>query len=521
MKYLLALGFLGLVSAQCSHHNGDKEECCNTEGCGYQANGQCEEGDPVFLESADNTCNGAGNSAPSCDKSVTAEFKGTDGNSNYTVSIDSGPESFDPPITMCHGDTLKVTGTVFGGHPLQIWHNGMSILENSGEATLFEGEYTYKCDYHPSMRGVITVLPPPDPYCACEVPSGPGELHDCSQHGSDTCPAEYGCDYQSGACRCFNPEVCTDGSGGHEPPSDPGHQCDAHTCPDGFTKRSNLPETLGSFPVKECCRPLKKGCKDGNTAFNYDPSVDIHVPELCFGAKDQSTKISEVAAKSSFLEKRGVHKQHAKEDFYKKRAEGKTKKMAIREARAIMEEADLSEKVKKRARGIVKIAVAINYGVDSCELGASDDNCASLDLADDRTADETTILTTEDADGSWAVVVDGDKIIVKQTRKIDGTFDMQCWGGSWGTATNYDVSNDTLVKTHTCHNRVFLLGSTQLACDENTCPEGCGANGLCPSDSTEADSTAEVSSSNGTMCNALRDSGNATAFIEGQCCNNC
>ena len=134
------------------------------------------------------------------------------------------------------------------------------------------------------------------------------------------------------------------------------------------------------------------------------------------------------------------------------------------------------------------------------------------------------------------------------------------------------MSNDTVVKTHKCHGRVFLLGSVQLACDPNTCPDGCGDDGICPSDSTEEDGTdevssssgtdsteedgtdevsssngsdsteedgtdevssssgtdsteedgtAEVSSSNGTNCNALKQSGNATAYIEGQCCNNC
>ena len=96
-----------------------------------------------------------------------------------------------------------------------------------------------------------------------------------------------------------------------------------------------------------------------------------------------------------------------------------------------MAQKDLSEKVKKRARGTVKIAVAINpAGPDWCALGASHDNCGSLDLAADRADNETTILTTEDDPDSWAVVVDGENIIVKQTRKSNVTFNMQCWKGN-------------------------------------------------------------------------------------------
>lgn len=583
MKYLLALGLVGMAHAQCSQHNGNKEECCNHSECGYHGTSNDCTDDTSFITSLDNECtssstcntddfgigsihvkqsgtcnfkaryykvievngdtrqiayckdltkdsstkqeicetevtdlsdcdvgapyerhleNGSGTTldweltdlcdkeasangggpggpgGPSCSKTVTAHFNSGNGQ-NYIVSIDGDPSLNDPTITLCEGDTLKITRPdVFTDHPMLIENidRGSDFNQNTGEILSVDvGEYQYRCtvDGHGNMKGTIKVLSSSYPQCAC----------------------------------------------GHEPISDPGRPCDASTCPTGFTKRSTLPETLGSFPVKECCRPLKKGCMTLGKA-NYDSTAEVAGP--CFDAyKSAQDKVNDFVGKTTFRGKRNVHKQHAKEDFYKKRAEGKTKKMAIREARAIMEEAYLSEKVKKRARGIVKIAVAINYGVDSCELGASDDNCASLDLADDRTADETTILTTEDADGSWAVVVDGDNIIVKQTRKLDGTFDMQCWDGSWGTATNYDVSNDTIVKTHKCQNRVFLLGSTQLACDENTCPEECGNDGLCPSVSTEADSTAGVSSSNGTNCDAIKGSGNATAFIEGQCCNNC
>lgn len=364
-----------------------------------------------------------------CEKTVTANFIGANEPWNYVVGIE-GTYSYDPPIHMCDGDTLEVTGSVFDDHPLNIWQGDTSVHQNAGTVTLYEGTYTYKCESHPLMNAQITVKSSSDPQCAC---------------------------------------------GSIQPISDPGHPCDGVTCPFEFKTRSILPQD--NFTPKKCCRPLKKGCMTQGKA-NYDSTAEIAGP--CFdNYKTVLQKANDFAGKNTFLEKRGVHKQHAKEDFYKKRAEGKSKRQAIREARATVLVEDLSEKVKKRARGVVKVAIAINSGEDSCELGVTDDNCGSIDLAGDRTANETTILTTEDADGSWAVVVDGSDIIVKQTKKSDGTFDMQCWDGSWNATTNYDVSNDTLVKTHTCHDRVFLIGSVQLACDANTCPDGCGDDGLC------------------------------------------
>lgn len=380
--------------------------------------------------------------SPACPPTVEADFIGANG-ADWEVSVDGQQSANDPMIEVCPGATLRISISPDidqSNHPLKIYGSSNDlILSGEGELVVPSdavGDGSYVCAAHPNMQGTIHLLPSDDSRCVCD-------------------------------------------SGSSEPTSDPGHPCDAHTCPTGFTKRSTLPETLGSFPVKECCRPLKKGCMTLGKA-NYDSTAEV--AGQCFDTyKSAQDKINDFVGKTTFRGKRNVHKQHAKEDFYKKLAEGKPKRQAIREARAIMVEADLSEKVKKRARGTVKIAVAVNSGIDSCELGASDDNCASLDLADDRTADETTILTTEDDAESWAVVVDGSDILVKQTKKSDGTLEMQCWDGSWGPGTNYDVSDDTLVKTHTCHGRVFLLGSTQLACDSNTCSENreCSSDGLC------------------------------------------
>ena len=68
----------------------------------------------------------------------------------------------------------------------------------------------------------------------------------------------------------------------------------------------------------------------------------------------------------------------------------------------------------------MKITVAINANSvsDSCEYGASDDNCGSLDLAVDRDADETTILTTESGTGSWAVVVDAARFLPSRRNNL-------------------------------------------------------------------------------------------------------
>lgn len=460
MKYLLALGLVGMAHAQCSNHNNNKEACCGTEGCGYQANGQCE-GDPTFLSSPDNTCN----SEPPCDPDHfgvgTIHVKtsgGCDGGARY----------------------YKVSGG--SGETRQIAY----CKDNNKDSDVF----------------------PEQPACQKDIP----ELlpQNCNE-GS----AYINQDTQTPDWKVTDLCQMKVSGGGPEPPTVQPHPCGGVTCPTGFTKRSSLPEVL-DFPAKECCRPLKKGCMTQGKA-NYDQYAEIE--GLCFDAfKTEEDKVAEVADKSTFLEKRDVHKQHAKEDFYKKVAEGKSKRQAIREARATMLDTDLSQKVKKRARGVVKIALAINSGEDSCELGASDDNCGSLDLAEDRTANETTILTTENVTGSWAVVVDGDIIIAKQTKRPFKVVQMQCWDGldgSWGTAISYDMSNDTDVQTHTCHDRVFLLGSTQLACDTTTCPQGCGEDGLCPEEST--DTNQALSSS----CQALKESGDPNAYIEGQCCNNC
>lgn len=57
MKYLVALGFLGMVSANdpCRIHDNDKTSCCATTDCGIANNGYCS-GDPYFVETIVDEC---------------------------------------------------------------------------------------------------------------------------------------------------------------------------------------------------------------------------------------------------------------------------------------------------------------------------------------------------------------------------------------------------------------------------------------------------------------------------------
>ena len=408
------------------HGLGDSD-CDYTSGCAWNSDtgptGGCH------------TINSSGSGHP-CPKTVVADFQAGDG-TNYTISIDGATAQEDPQITLCEGDTLNVTRPdVFTDHPLRISDSqGNTVLgSNTGPVTgLSPGDYPYKCTLsgHESMTGIVRVISTSDPECSCDSSS------------SDD--------------------------------SSPSHACDAVSCPFDFTKRSSLP-TGGNPSAKQCCRPMRKGCKTSGK-WTYDASADEHDDDLCFDAQSAAgTKAAEVTAAIGYEAKRDVHKKHAKETFYKERAD-KSKKAAIRAARAIISDDDLPKRVTVRKRGTVKVAVAINDADDdSCEVGAQDENCASLDLADEA-ADETTILMTE-GDGKWAVVVNGSNVIVKQKR--NGTkFDMQCWAGSsWGTAESKYPSTDANIVTHKCGSHVFMVGSLQEVCVD--CTDGCDeAAGLC------------------------------------------
>ena len=374
-------------------------------------------------------------SGPSCPKTVVADFQAGN-NVDYTISIDGATAQADPQITLCEGDTLNVTrSTGFTDHPLRISDtDGNPVLNsNTGPVTgLSPGDYPYECTVsgHESMAGIVRVISTSDPECSCDSSS------------SDD--------------------------------SSPSHACDAVSCPADFTKRSSLP--TGDNPsAKQCCRPMRKGCKTSGK-WTYDVSADEHDDSLCVNAQTATEKDNEVSAASGYDAKRNVHKKHAREAFYKERLT-KSKKAAIRAARATISDLDLPQRVKDRKKGTVKVAVAINDADDdSCEVGAQDENCASLDLADEA-ADETTILMTE-GDGKWAVVVDGSNVIVKQKRN-GAKFDMQCWAGSsWGTAEEKDPSTDASIVTHKCGSHVFMVGSLQQVCVD--CTDGCDeAAGLC------------------------------------------
>jgi len=454
------------------HDLGDSV-CASTPGCAWNS----DSGQTGGCHSSDSS-----GSDPTCLKTVVADFQAGDG-TDYTISIDGDePQltSVRSQITLCEGDTLNVTRPDgFTGHPLRISDtDGNTVLgSNTGTVPPADfpepGDYPYKCTLsgHESMSGIVKVLSTSDPECSCDSSS-------------------------------------SDDSG-------PSHACDAVQCPTGFTQRSSLP--AGDNPsAKQCCRPMRKGCKTSGK-WTYDESADEHDDSLCVDAQTATEKDNEVGAASGYDAKRNVHKKHAKEAFYKERLT-KSKKAAIRAARATIPDLDLPQRVMDRKKGTVKVAVAINDADDdSCEVGAQDENCASLDLEDeaaDDAADETTILMTE-GDGKWAVVVDGSNVIVKQTQK-QGKFDMQCWtGSSWGTAESKDPSTDASIVTHKCGSHVFMVGSLQQVCVD--CTDGCDeAAGLCYvpgcTDATASNYDASANTDDGSCVAVANGCTDATAF---------
>lgn len=301
------------------------------------------------------------------------------------------------------------------------------------------------------------------------------------------------------------------------------HPCDTITCSGDLIKKSPYPDAgsinvTQSIQFAQCCKPERKGCKDDSTSYTYDPTVDVHNSSLCFTEMTLTKKENEVTAVSGYLAKRAVHKGHAKIAFYKKRAEGSTKKDAIRAARETIRYDDLPQRVKDRKRATVKVAVAVNDAtVDTCRAGVGDDNCVSLDLAEDRDADETTILLTEDEEGSWAVVADGQDLIIKQTRFIDSgevKFTLQCWvpeHSDWSSGPSKSPSDDDNIVTHKCGSHVFMVGSLQQVCVD--CADGCDeAAGLCY----------VPGCTNATACNynalANKDDGSCTYAAENYAC---
>ena len=440
----------------------------------------------------------------------------------------------------------KYASNIPGGNTLTVWDNSKSLLQ-------------VDCSDHPHY--------PFDLYNCIKDRSSDSYSYvlDLETYMLDQCCGEFvevlgctdpnACNYNSlanqgdGSCTFADPNRycnggCINDADGDDVCDEDEHKCEFVSCGNFYMKKkASFTGINDQNPGKKCCRPLKKGCMvEGYET--YDPNAEESAP--CYNSKSDQEKLDDFLGKITFLEKRAVHKQHAKEDFYKKVKDGKSKREAIRESRATMVEADLSQKVKDRKRGTVKIAVAINANSvsDSCEYGASDDNCGSLDLAADRVADETTILTTESVTGSWAVVVDGTEIIAKQTKRPHNVVKMQCWdtvNNVWeSSSVNHDVSDDTLVQTHTCHGRVFLLGSLQLACDSTTCDDpnkSCTNDGLCvcnndadgDGDCDEVDTLTDVNN-NGVddandeclgaedSCGCFRQSGNTKKYIEKQCC---
>ena len=266
-------------------------------------------------------------------------------------------------------------------------------------------------------------------------------------------------------------------------------------CPLGFIIRDTL--STGITPsAKQCCRPRHWGCR--NMTFDtYDPSAGVHSDSFCFNHVDSLYGNYELVDDTTYLEKRAIYKKMARVKYYLEK-NNKTPKAAVRAARVEVLDSVMNQRVKDRKRGTVKLALAVHHVfIDSCELGADDDNCASLDLAEDRVDNETTILLTDDNGGSWAVVADGSDIIVKQTRIDSTSFYMQCWNGtSWGEAEVKAASTESHVVTHRCGTKVFMIGSLQLACDDN-----CGYGTSCSESTGLCESTLITECNDDTACN--------------------
>jgi len=317
---------------------------------------------------------------------------------------------------------------------------------------------------------------------ACGASAGPSDGPSDGPSELPTCTSRYN---QDDCDNTGDGRICVwDGS------SCVKHPCDTIICSGDLVLKSPYPNAISLnldnyVYFDQCCKPERKGCKDDPTSYTYDPNVDVHNSSLCFTQKSEADKVAEVVGKTTYLAKRAVHKGHAKRAFYKKRAEGSTKKAAIRAARETIQNDDLPQRVKDRKRTTVKVAVAVNDAMkDTCRAGVGDDNCVSLDLAEDRAANETTILLTEDEEGSWAVVADGQDLIIKQTRYIDGgevKFTLQCWvpeHSDWASGLSKSSSTDASIVTHKCGSHVFMVGSLQQVCED--CTDGCDeAAGLC------------------------------------------
>ena len=178
--------------------------------------------------------------------------------------------------------------------------------------------------------------------------------------------------------------------------------------------------------------------------------------------------------------RQNIFKDYAKDILKEKLSTGLAKKDAVKEARFEVEPTDLSPHTQKMLQGLgtpmLVVAPENKDEDDTCHEGATSDNCVTFDLADDATT--ATIVSVEEAIGSWSVLADGATILSKQTRVGAEEYDMQCWDASandWGAATTLDVSSGA--SKYMCNGKMLLVAS-----QAGVCTNQCGTHGTCSDD---------------------------------------
>lgn len=158
----------------------------------------------------------------------------------------------------------------------------------------------------------------------------------------------------------------------------------------------------------------------------------------------------------------------------------KSLKDAIRDTRITVAQRDLPTKARIVVEQLGKVPViavadANKDTSDTCAQGTNSARCSMLDIKENK--QEVVFLSTDEEAGSWSVLSSGDQLISKQTRVSDTEFDMQCWNGTWGTATRSTETDNTLFL---CNDHVILVGSQAAICTDETCQNGgtCSTDGL-------------------------------------------
>ncbi len=155
---------------------------------------------------------------------------------------------------------------------------------------------------------------------------------------------------------------------------------------------------------------------------------------------------------------------------------------------------------------------------DTCALGATDKGCGTVDVARDKREGKPTTVYAGGI-GSWTVLIDGDNILSKQIKTIEG-FDMMCWQNGWSTPISLQELN-----TFQCNGHTIRIASQTSICDTNTCVHGeCTADGdtyACVCDPPYIGTHCDQINNNQGQSQTCEDAflnGDIVAFQNLQCC---